>query len=161
MSAFVILLYMKRLPFIAFACFVFSTQLLFAQVLMPSKNANSQTLALNGDWKFKLITSGTLGNDSLFFDPAFHVTQWANIKTPGHWELQGFAEPAYGKVTIEGTGLYRKNVMVPASWKNDPVYICFDGVLYGYKLWVNGHFAGEFSSSYNRRLQYLGIYTTG
>jgi beta-galactosidase len=40
--------------------------------------------------------------------------------------------------------------MVPASWKNDPVYICFDGVLYGYKLWVNGHFAGEFASSYNR-----------
>lgn len=120
-----------------------------AQVLIPTKAADK--VLLNGLWKFKYIASSAIGADSAFFNPKTDVTRWGNIKTPGNWELQGFAEPFYGKNLKEGTGLYRTVFKVPANWQNRPVYIAFDGVQYGYDLWVNGKYAGSFSSSYNRQ----------
>lgn len=144
---------MKRLRLPAFACLILSCNILFAQqVIVPPAHATANRLSLNGTWTFKYFPASTVGSDSLFYEPGFNVAGWSNIKTPGHWELQGFAEPAYGKVTIDGTGLYRKQVVVPASWKGNPVYICFDGVLYGYTVWVNGRYAGDFASSYNRKV---------
>lgn len=120
-----------------------------AQVLIPTKSADK--VLLNGLWKFKYIASSNTGADSAFSDPKTDVSNWANIKTPGNWELQGFAEPFYGKNLKEGTGLYRTVFKVPAGWQNRPVYLAFDGVQYGYDIWVNGKYAGSFSSSYNRQ----------
>lgn len=88
---------------------------------------------------------------SLFSKPDFPVESWSVIQTPGHWELQGFAEPFYGKNLKEGTGLYRTTFSVPQNWEKTPVYLAFDGVQYGYTLWVNGHCAGSFASSFNRQ----------
>ena len=122
---------------------------ILSQVLLPSRGTGN-TISLNGLWKFKYIASSTIGSDSLFFDPKMDVSGWADIKTPGHWELQGFAEPTYGTVK-EGTGLYRTSFTVPADWKNRPVYLAFDGIQYGYQVWVNGQYAGSFASSYNRQ----------
>jgi len=137
-------------------CILFFSQLwlsseMVAQVLMPSKGKNTKTMLLNGTWKFKYIPSTTIGADSLFYKSDFDVTKWAHIKVPGNWELQGFAEPKYGKELEEGSGLYRTTFTAPASWKGSPVYIAFDGVQYGYSLWVNGNYVGDFASSYNRQ----------
>lgn len=120
-----------------------------AQVLIPTESADK--ILLNGNWKFKYIGSSTIGKDSTFFDPKVDINGWGNIKVPGNWELQGFAEPFYGRDLKEGLGLYRTLFTVPGNWKNRPVYIAFDGVQYGYDLWVNGKFAGSFSSSFNRQ----------
>jgi beta-galactosidase len=120
-----------------------------AQVLIPTKG--SDKVLLNGIWKFKYIASSAIGADSTFFDSKTDISHWGNIKTPGNWELQGFAEPFYGKNLKEGTGLYRTFLKVPAAWQNRPVYIAFDGVQFGYDLWVDGKYAGSFSSSYNRQ----------
>ncbi|MBC8053991.1 MAG: DUF4981 domain-containing protein [Sphingobacteriaceae bacterium] len=120
-----------------------------SQVLIPSKGSGER-ISLNGTWKFKYIASSVIGNDSAFVDPKFDVAAWANINAPGNWELQGFAEPTYASVK-EGTGLYRRTFSIPANWKGRPVYIAFDGVQYGYQVWVNGKFAGSFSSSFNRQ----------
>nr|WP_255563683.1 glycoside hydrolase family 2 TIM barrel-domain containing protein [Mucilaginibacter rivuli] len=116
---------------------------------MPTTNANK--VSLNGTWKFKYIASTDIGADSAFANPKTDVSKWANIKTPGNWELQGFAEPFYGKNLKAGTGLYRTIFKIPATWQDQPIYIAFDGVQYGYELWVDGKFAGSFSSSYNRQ----------
>ncbi|MFT3751790.1 MAG: glycoside hydrolase family 2 TIM barrel-domain containing protein [Paludibacter sp.] len=121
-----------------------------AQVLMPSKGLGKQ-ISLNGSWKFKYLPTSEIGNDESFSNPQTDVTHWADIKTPGNWELQGFAEPFYGKDLKEGTGLYRTAFTVPADWKGQPIYIAFDGVQYGYQFWVNGKYAGSFASSFNRQ----------
>lgn len=122
----------------------------FSQILMPSKNTTETIQSLNGAWKFKLYPTSDIGADTAFLQTQFNVNQWSDIKVPGHWELQGFSKPYYGKVKVDGTGLYRRDFTVPASWKGNPVYIAFDGVLYGYSVWINGYFAGKFTSAFNR-----------
>ncbi len=129
---------------------LFSYNSLNAQVSMPSFKDSDQIKSLNGTWKFKYIPSSKLSSDSLFYDANFNVDGWANIKTPGNWEMQGFAEPTYKKLQ-EGTGLYRTNFTVPADWKDNPVYVAFDGVQYGYTLFVNGKYVAEYASAFNRQ----------
>jgi beta-galactosidase len=85
---------------------------LSAQVLLPAKTSADAKILLNGKWKFKYIPSSRIGADSLFAKPDFSVDSWSVIQTPGHWELQGFAEPFYGKNLKEGTGLYLKSASV-------------------------------------------------
>jgi beta-galactosidase len=140
----------KRSIAICLLLAIFSINSVMSQVLLPSKGFGKQ-ISLNGIWKFKYIPSSNIGADETFFEPQKDISLWADIKTPGHWELQGFAEPRYGKELQEGTGLYRTVFTVPADWKNQPVYIAFDGVQYGYQFWVNGKFAGCFNSSFNRQ----------
>lgn len=123
-----------------------------AQVLLPTDNRQATTQLLNGTWKFKYIPSVSIGADSLFYQSNFDVAKWSPIKVPGHWELQGFATPMYGKQLKEGTGLYRRDFTIPASWKGKPLYIAFDGVQFGYTFWVNGKFGGEFAGSYNLQM---------
>ena len=124
---------------------------LFAQVLMPTSADKHDRVLLNGLWKFKYIPSGQTCADSLFYQPGFDISAWSNIKTPGNWELQGFDEPVYGKNVKKATGLYRTDFVVPTGWKNNPVYLCFDGVSFGYSVWVNGKYVGEYASSFNRQ----------
>ncbi len=121
-----------------------------AQQLMPSGKAENEKISLNGVWKFRLYIASTIGQDTLFYQPRFDTSKWSDITVPGHWELQGFSKPYYGKVRVDGTGLYRREFSIPASWNGNPVYMAFDGVLYGYSVWVNGNFAGKFTSAYNR-----------
>ncbi|RZK87516.1 MAG: hypothetical protein EOO98_13925, partial [Pedobacter sp.] len=41
--------------------------------------------------------------------------------------------------------------MCSAAWNNNPIYIAFDGVEFGYTIWVNGKQAGTFASAFNRQ----------
>ncbi len=105
-------------------------------------------LSLNGRWQFKYTAGSDLGADTAFSASEFPDATWASIAVPGHWELQGFAEPKYARVE-EGTGLYRRTFRVPAKWEGQRVFIHFDGVLYGFDVWVNGTKAGSWASAYN------------
>lgn len=133
-------------------CLLVSGTLLYGQVLLPHQSDVPRQLSLNGKWAFKYLPTLATGADSLFYTPDFEVSNWATIQTPGTWEMQGFATPRYGRDQEAGTGLYRTRFQVPAQWKNNPVYLAFDGVQYGYNVWVNGHFAGSFASSFNRHV---------
>jgi beta-galactosidase len=108
--------------------------------------------ALYGEWQFKYIASTDLGADARFFEPDFDDSSWRPIDVPSHWELEGFAEPRYGKALAEGTGLYRRRLKPGDELlvkEDDSIFIRFEGALYGLKLWVNGTFIGEWSSGYN------------
>jgi beta-galactosidase len=121
------------------------------QVVLPSPKDSDHIKSLNGTWKFKYIPSTNPGNDSLFYQAGFDVRNWADIKTPGNWEIQGFAEPTY-KNLQDGTGLYSTGFTIPSGWeKTNPIYIAFDGVQYGYTFYVNGKQAGQYASAYNRQ----------
>lgn len=109
------------------------------------------SLSLNGEWFFKYISSLDAGKDSEFYKPSTAVLYWKTIKVPSNWELQGFADPEYGLRLKDGLGLYRRNFSVPAEWKDGrQVCIRFEGVAYGFELWVNGRKIGEsWASAYN------------
>ena len=114
-----------------------------------NKNLSDPFISLEGTWDFKYVPSVSIGSDSLFYKPGFDISSWQGIKVPGHWELQGFTEPMYGGRVKEGTGLYRTSFEVPSKMKGQQIWLKFEGVLYGYDLYVNGNYAGNWSSSYN------------
>jgi beta-galactosidase len=102
--------------------------------------AKANALSLNGIWEFA-YRSGSVESSG--------VSDFKPIAVPGHWELQGFAEPKYGKELLEGTGFYRRTFQVPAAWQGQRVMLRFDGVLYGFAVTVNGTKVGSWASGYN------------
>ena len=99
--------------------------------------------SLNGEWQLKVI-KGIADSQTV---PALDET-WGRIPVPGCWEQYGFCTPSYDKAQPL-TGYYRTTFTVPEAWKGQQVFIRFDGVLYGYDLWVNGKAVGSWRSGYN------------
>ena len=104
--------------------------------------------SLGGAWKFKYFGSSSLGADAAFYQPSFNAVGWPEIKVPSHWELAGFAPPKYKRVD-EGAGLYRTLFRLPESYKGRRIFLRFEGVLYGFEVWINGVDIGSWASSYN------------
>ncbi len=127
----------------------FATSYLSAQpqAITPLYADNNEIL-LNGTWKFKFIQGLSAGSDSLFFQENFDISGWNDIEVPGHWDLQGFSKPIYGHPEKE-LGLYVTCFNVPDSYMDKQTFIKFEGVLYGYDLYVNGQWAGNWESSYH------------
>ena len=99
--------------------------------------------SLNGEWQLKVI-KGIADSQTV---PALDET-WGRIPVPGCWEQYGFCTPSYDKAQPL-TGYYHTTFTVPEAWKGQQVFIRFDGVLYGYDLWVNGKAVGSWRSGYN------------
>ena len=99
--------------------------------------------SLNGEWQLKVI-EGII--DDLTIPDADET--WRTIPVPGCWEVYGFCQPSYDKA-LPMTGYYHTMFTVPESWKGQQIVIRFDGVLYGYDLWINGKEVGSWRSGYN------------
>ena len=99
--------------------------------------------SLNGEWQLKVVE----GIADELAVPALDDS-WGRIPVPGCWEAYGFCKPSYDKA-LPLTGYYRTTFSVPEAWKGQRVVIRFDGVLYGYDLWVNGKAVGSWRSGYN------------
>ncbi|HEX8602212.1 MAG TPA: glycoside hydrolase family 2 TIM barrel-domain containing protein [Pseudoduganella sp.] len=109
------------------------------------------TRSLNGNWSFRYVPGHVTDADTGFFLPQPDTRAWQTIAVPSNWELQGFAEPSYGDELKDGMGLYRRTFRVPAGWQDRRVFLRFEGVAFGYQVWVNGQKAGESSASaFNR-----------
>ena len=50
------------------------------------------------------------------------------------------------------TGYYGTTFHVPEAWKGQRIVLRFDGVLYGYDLWINNKQVGSWRSGYNTAL---------
>ena len=102
--------------------------------------------SLNGEWKLKVV-EGIKDDNSVPQEDG----SWGTIPVPGCWEAYGFCKPTYDK-TDPLTGYYRTTFEVPQEWKGQRIVLRFDGVLYGYDLWINGKKAGSWRSGYNTAL---------
>jgi beta-galactosidase len=121
-----------------------------AAEVYPTSDA-TYTQSLNGNWSFKYLPGLDAGADAQFTAPAFDVARWSTIPVPSNWELQGHAEPSYGDNLKDGLGLYRRTFSLPKNWQGRRTYLRFDGVAFGYEVWVNGKLAGKSSASaFNR-----------
>ena len=103
-------------------------------------------MSLNGMWELKVV-EGITGDLSV---PPADAT-WGRIPVPGCWEAYGFCKPSYDSAPPL-TGYYRTDFTLPEAWKGQRIVVRFDGVLYGYDLWINGKQAGSWRSAYNTAL---------
>ena len=102
--------------------------------------------SLNGEWQLKVV-KGIPEDQSV---PTADDT-WGTIPVPGCWEVYGFCKARYDSPKAL-TGYYRTTFSVPNQWQGHRIVLRFDGVLYGYDLWINGKQAGSWRSGYNTAL---------
>ncbi len=111
--------------------------------------------SLNGEWSLKVEEGITISEENElnnnFCSVPTEDSTWKKIPVPGCWEAYGFCQPKYDSPDPL-TGYYRTTFSVPAEWKGMRIVLRFDGVLYGYVLWVNGKKAGSWFSGYNTAL---------
>ena len=100
-------------------------------------------MSLNGEWQLKVVEGITSDKQV----PATDDT-WRQIPVPGCWEAYGFCKPKYDSASAL-TGYYRTTFSIPEAWKGQHIVIRFDGVLYGYDLWINDKAVGSWRSGYN------------
>jgi beta-galactosidase len=135
-----------------------------AEALQGNRYASDFYQSLNGLWKFAYYENPDCRIEN-FFHLKFDVSKWAEIKVPGHWQLQGYDRPHYtntrypweGKEDIKPpvaptmfnpVGQYIRSFSVPNDWKGQPVYISFQGVESAFYIWVNGEFVGYSEDSF-------------
>ncbi|MCD0489500.1 DUF4981 domain-containing protein [Pedobacter sp. MC2016-14] len=123
-----------------------------------TSSANYQTL--NGDWKFKWAEKPA-DLPSGFETVAFDDSQWNTFKVPGNWEMNGFGFPLYNTggfefaylmgntvnpplvpLTFDPTAIYRREVILPSSWKEKQVVLHIGAAKSNLSVWVNGKFVG-------------------
>jgi beta-galactosidase len=125
-----------------------SAQILSADKGIKSVSDKSLLVSLNGSWKFQFIPNADWSRYSDFFQEGYNDNNWGKIPVPGNWDALGYTLPKYAHPD-DLNGLYRTSFIVPDNWKGQHVILKFDGVLRGYELWVNGHYAGKWESAYN------------
>jgi beta-galactosidase len=54
---------------------------------------------LNGQWKFKLVnTPDQVPED--FWNPKYDVKEWAEIKVPSNWQMEGYDHPKFRNIAL-------------------------------------------------------------
>lgn len=119
---------------------------------------------LNGTWKFKW-SKNLFERPEDFYNPKFNISKFDDITVPGHIELQGYEEPQYINVAYpwDGTepleppyiskeyapvGSYVLDVKLSKIFTDRPVFISFQGVETGFRLFVNGEYVGYSEDSF-------------
>jgi beta-galactosidase/beta-glucuronidase len=132
---------------------------------LRAKNVN--TLELTGVWRFA-VTRGQMNEGGTFqpgtvwdhnpniiapnavadfFKPDFHDSNWAKLKVPSNWEIEGFSVPTYNDADPT-VGLYRRIVAVPKTFAGKRILWRFDGALSGTEIFVNGNRVGCHQGGY-------------
>ncbi len=107
-----------------------------------------QKVKFNSDWKFML------DDKSGFESPAFNDSSWRSLDLPHDWSVEGKFDannPAGGNGAFLpcGIGWYRKSFTIPDSMKTKRVVIQFDGIYTNSKVYLNGHFLGQYPYGYS------------
>ena len=108
------------------------------------------TTSLDGTWAFKLVKGlDTPAEMKGWNEPGYDTREWDDIAVPGNWETQGLKSPQYGNQIDEMSGFYVRNFRWNYRWEGQRVILRFDGVLFGYEVWLNGKYVGRWGSAYN------------
>ncbi|WP_050183440.1 glycoside hydrolase family 2 TIM barrel-domain containing protein [Domibacillus robiginosus] len=128
------------------------------EALLCNRTASSYYCSLNGYWHFSFAENSDKRHRA-FFDLTFDYSTWEQIQVPAHWQLEGYDYPHYtnlrypweGKENIQPpyapteynpVGQYIRTFTVSEDWKDQPVYISFQGVESAFYVWINGELAG-------------------
>ena len=122
------------------------------------KNQSANYMTLNGTWKFFWVPNADQ-RPTDFWKVGFNDKGWDNMQVPAVWELNGYGDPIYvntgyawrnqfqnnpPEVPTQNNhvGSYRREIIVPASWKGKDIIAHFGSVTSNMYLWVNGRYVG-------------------
>ncbi len=132
---------------------------------IESKVGGSYLQNLNGTWKFSYCDNPA-GRKSGFYREDYDVSDWNEIKVPGHIQMQGydkcqyintmypwdgqeFLRPPYISKEYNPVGSYVTFFDLNDNIKDeDSIYISFQGVETAMYLWLNGEFVGYAEDSF-------------
>ena len=120
--------------------------------------------SLNGMWKFVWAENPESRIDN-FYEKDYDCSGWSEIPVPSHWQLQGYDYPQYTNVRYpwveqeevkppfaptkyNPVGSYIRTFTVPESWRDQPVFISFQGVESAFYVWLNGELVGYSEDSF-------------
>ena len=120
--------------------------------LKNKKSPNFQLL--NGQWKFKLAeTPEQVPAD--FWNPKYDVKEWAEIKVPSNWQMEGYDHPKFRNIALtfesnppkipdyfNPTGCYKRKFEIPKNWGDKEIMLRFEGIKSASYIWVNGKRVG-------------------
>ena len=112
----------------------------------------AKNIDLSKNWRFA-PDEKNIGVDDKWFATDFDDSDWKILNAGLKWEEQGFPK-------LDAFGWYRKSVVVPKSWKGEPVWLKFAAVNDAYTLYVNGEkvsFFGEANISVAARPTFTEI----
>lgn len=122
--------------------------------LKNNKENSPFFINLNGTWKFNWVRKPA-DRPVNFYKTNYDISNWKDIKVPGHWELQGYGVPIYTDVSYpfpnnepfiphdyNPVGSYKRDFTIPESWNGEEIFIQFGGVRSAMYLWVNGKKVG-------------------
>jgi beta-galactosidase len=110
------------------------------------------TRSLDGDWDFRMLERPEDVSETLVRSTA--QRGWKPIPVPSNWTLHGYGHPHYTNVQMpfpydppevpeeNPTGVYRKSVRIPKTWKNRRVHLEVGGAESVLYVYVNGRAAG-------------------
>ena len=122
------------------------------------KENSDNFMSLNGSWKFSWVKDAD-ARPTDFWKTGFDDKGWNDLPVPGLWELHGYGDPIYVNIGYawrnqfknnppyvptenNHVGSYRKEIMVPASWKGKDIIAHFGSATSNMYLWVNGKYVG-------------------
>ncbi len=89
---------------------------------------------LNGKWHI----TADLGQQARAARPGYEPEGWSEAAVPGHWQQAPGLEHHTGAV------LYRRSFTFDRDLQPGEIArLCFDGIFYTAKIWMNGAFVGE------------------
>ncbi len=85
-------------------------------------------------------------------EPSVDDGTWRPLDLPHDWAIEeGFRKDLpsnTGKLPWQGIGWYRKHFRVPSSDKGQLFFVDFDGAMSHARVWLNGHYLGEWPYGY-------------
>ena len=122
------------------------------------KKQSTNYMTLNGTWKFNCVKDAD-SRPTDFWKTGFNDKGWDDLQVPAVWELNGYGDPIYVNVGYawrnqfqnnppevptenNHVGSYRREIVVPASWKGKDIIAHFGSVTSNMYLWVNGRYVG-------------------
>ena len=128
------------------------------QAIENGKEQSEYYLSLDGSWKFFWVANADQ-RPTDFWKTGFNDKGWDDMQVPGVWELNGYGDPIYVNTGYawrnqyknnppyvptekNHVGSYRREIMVPASWKGKDIIAHFGAVSSNMYIWVNGKYVG-------------------
>ena len=122
------------------------------------KKQSTNYMTLNGTRKFNWVKDAD-SRPTDFWKTGFNDKGWDDLQVPAVWELNGYGDPIYVNVGYawrnqfqnnppevptenNHVGSYRREIVVPASWKGKDIIAHFGSVTSNMYLWVNGRYVG-------------------
>jgi len=132
----------------------FATMAVFPQrqaALGVDANKSAWRQTLNGRWRYRWSETPAT-RVAEFWKPEFDDSGWDTIRVPSNPEIEGYGIPIYTNIAypwspvkppfvpdrFNHVSAYRRTFAVPDAWKNQEVFLTFDGVNSFFYVWVNG-----------------------